>query len=78
MCPANCIAPQRIVADGERRDVFHPEAATAGVFLDRPFLLRVRGERRRRRRGAEKELAPGLGPFDGAAVRIRTAAPDYR
>jgi hypothetical protein len=58
MCPANCIAPQSIVAGGKRRDVFHLETVSPGAFLDRPFLLRVRVERPRRHRDAEKELAP--------------------
>jgi len=61
MRPANCIAPQSIVVGGERRDVvLHPDTVTPRAFLDRPWLLRVRGERPHRRRGAEKgdELAP--------------------
>src|SRR5262245_12055845 len=60
MCAANCVAPQSIVAGCERRDVLlHPDTVTPGAFLDRPSLLRVRGERPRRRRSAEKgdELA---------------------
>jgi hypothetical protein len=34
MCPANCIAPQSIIAGGERRDVFlHPGTVAPGHCL---------------------------------------------
>ena len=46
MGPANRIAPQSIVAGGERRDVFHTETVLPGAFLDRPFLLRMRFDAR--------------------------------
>src|SRR5258708_37821812 len=74
MCPANCVAPQSIVAGGKRRDVFlHPDTGTSECFLSTQ-----RGSKNRFGSAAAQPLfaaSPPNGSWPDAGSVTRSAGP---